>query len=296
MELTESECAFLRVCKGIVDQKKVIYAPYSLICEGAESCLEHRQERREEISVGHVSLVLESVKVFSHARVCRVVVHVTHADYLYARIFLLHLHRMIIHYLASSVAKLVAPLLAAGARRKMGHIYRKMLTVNGSVNHEDITCPEIVPFLLRLDPVDRAALECERNRFAVEEGEYLRIIEESHIHASSVRTVIMDNLIIRFRYLRLHDEILEHKPVLYFRNAEKGMPCSVLLLHGLYDLGHVLKLLLIFRLSPFVFSFREEFLVVLRRIVVCVKEILQIVESYDMVLFTILLSRCTCAE
>ena len=63
------------------------------------------------------------------------------------------------------------------------------------------------------------------------------------------------------------------------------MPCTVFLLHGPYDLGHVLKLLLILRFSPFVLSFRKELLVILCRVIVCVEQILKIVESDDIVLF-----------
>ena len=66
MKLEKAECALLRVCKGIVDQEKVIYAPYSLICQRAESCLEHRSERREEVLVGDIFLELSAVEILSH--------------------------------------------------------------------------------------------------------------------------------------------------------------------------------------------------------------------------------------
>ena len=39
VERKETESTFLRVCKGIVDQKKVVDAPHSLICQRTESCL-----------------------------------------------------------------------------------------------------------------------------------------------------------------------------------------------------------------------------------------------------------------
>ena len=62
------------------------------------------------------------------------------------------------------------------------------------------------------------------------------------------------------------------------------MPYAVFLLHRLDDLGHVLKFLLIFSLSPLILSFRKELLVVLCRVVVCIKQILKVVESDDIVL------------
>ena len=234
------------------------------------------------------------MEIFSHGCVRRIVVHVAHAYYLDAGILLLHHHGMVVHDLAASVTKLVSALLSSRTRRKMGDINRKMLPVDRSMNHKDVAGTEIVPFLLRLDPVYRTALECEGNGLAFDEREDLRLIKESHIDASPVRTVIMDDLVIGLRNLRFHDKILEHKPVLYLGNSEQSMPCTVILLHGPYDLGHVLKLLLILCLSPFVLSLRKEFLVILGRIIVCIKQILKVIESYDIVLFALLgLNACT---
>ena len=103
MQLSQAESAVLRVCKGIIDQKKVIYAPYPLICKRTETGLEHRGEWREEILVRHILPELPSVEIFSHRRIGRIIVHIAHADDLDAGIFLLHHHRMLIHYLASAV-------------------------------------------------------------------------------------------------------------------------------------------------------------------------------------------------
>ena len=66
VELTKAERALLRMSKGIVDQKKVIDAPYALICKRTEAGLEHRSERREEIDVSHILLEFPSVEVFRH--------------------------------------------------------------------------------------------------------------------------------------------------------------------------------------------------------------------------------------
>ena len=114
VKLTKSESAFLRVCKGIIDQKEIVNAPYALVCERAETGLQHRKERREEISICNLILVLEAMEILSHARIGRIVIHIAHADDLDARIFLLHLHRMVVHDLTSTVAELIAALLAAG--------------------------------------------------------------------------------------------------------------------------------------------------------------------------------------
>ena len=142
------QTALRSVCKSIVDQQKVIYAPYSAVCKGAVAGLEHLDERAVEISFADIAEVLLSMKVLRHARIRRVVVHVTHADDLDARILLLHLHRMVVHDLAAAVTELVAALLVSRTRRKVGDIYRKVLTINESMNHEDITCLEIILLIL----------------------------------------------------------------------------------------------------------------------------------------------------
>ena len=67
-------------------------------------------------------------------------------------------------------------------------------------------------------------------------------------------------------------------------STQQSMPYAIFLLHRPDDLGHVLKLLLIFCFSPLVLSFRKEFLVILCRIIVGIKQILKVIESDDVVL------------
>ena len=258
MKLTDSEGTILRIGKGIIDQEKVIYAPYTLICKGSEACLKHRKERREEISISHIGLVLKSVKIFSHAWVGRIVIHITHAHDLDARILLLHHHRMVVHDLTTTVTKLVTTFLSTCTRWKMSHINGKMLSVDQSMNHQDITGSEIITLLLALDPINRAAFKSERNRLAVKECEYFRFIKECHIHTTTVRTIIMHNLIVRFSNLRFHHKIFKNKTVLNLGNSKKSMPCAILFLHGPDYLGHILKLFLIFCLCPFVLAIRKK--------------------------------------
>ena len=59
----------------------------------------------------------------------------------------------------------------------MGHINREMLTVDKTMDHQDVSGPEIVLALLIHDEVNRAALECERDRLAVQECKHLRLIK-----------------------------------------------------------------------------------------------------------------------
>ena len=166
----------------------------------------------------------------------------------------------------------------------MGYIYGKVLSVNGSMHHKDVTGLEVVLLVLGHDEIDGTSLEGERDRLAVKILEHLRLIEQSHIDSTSVRAVIVDYLIVGLSNLRFHHQIFQHETVLDLRNSEQSMPGTVLLLHGPDHLGHVLKLLLILRLGPLVLSFRKELRVVLDRIVIYVEQVFQIIETHDIVL------------
>ena len=50
------------------------------------------------------------MKILRHTWVCRIVIHITHADDLDARILCLHLHSMVIHDLTTTVTKLGIPI------------------------------------------------------------------------------------------------------------------------------------------------------------------------------------------
>ena len=59
---------------------------------------------------------------------------------------------------------------------------------------------------------------------------------------------------------------------------------SGLVLHGVYHAGDVVELLLVLGLRPLVLALRQEFRVVSDRVVVDVEEILDIVETNDIIL------------
>ena len=101
--------------KGMIYKFQVIDAPYSAIGKRAVAVLEHPYVRTVEIQFTDILKIFLAVQILGHARVCRIVVHVAHADYLDARILLHHLKCMVIHDLAAAVAELVAALLVAGA-------------------------------------------------------------------------------------------------------------------------------------------------------------------------------------
>ena len=66
------------------------------------------------------------------------------------------------------------------------------------------------------------------------------------------------------------------------------METTVGISHCPDDSSHIVKFLVVLRLGPLVLSFRQELLVVLRRIVVCIEKVFKIVETDDIVPFPLL--------
>ena len=104
-------------------------------------------------------------------------------------------------------------------------------------------------------------------------------VEQGHVHSSSVRTVIMYDLIVGVGDFRLADEVLEHVPVLYLADSEYGMIGLVVIRHRPDDGGHVVQFLLVPCLGPFVGPVRQELVVVFPFVMIGVEEVLEVVES-----------------
>ena len=147
------------------------------------------------------------------------------------------------------------------------------------MNHKDVSRPEIVLFLLVQGYLHLGRRKCERKGLAVDIVKLIRTIQQSHVHTSTVRTVIMHNLEIGIRDFVLADEILKHEPVLNLADTKNGMIYAVILLHRANNMRHVEKFLLVFGFSPFVLAVRKELFVVLARLIIDIKKILQIIES-----------------
>ena len=216
-----------------------------------------------------------------HTVVERIVVHIAHRGYLYAWILLHHLHSVVIADFGTTGTQVEA--LATYAGRQVHHIEGEMFARNEAVDHKNVTGAEIILLLLVQGDVHLAALEIERNGLAVQIGELGGIVEQGHVHAAAVRTVIMDYLIVCSCNLRVCNEILEHETVLYLADSQDGMKASIVLCHCGNDLGHVVHLLVVLLLGPPVLPVREELLVVLRRVVVDVEEVLKVIETHDIV-------------
>ena len=226
------------------------------------------------------------MEIFRHRVVGRVVVHITHCDNLDSGIFRLHPARVIVDDLGTAAAQVAA--LSANTRRKMSDIESKVFAGYKSVNHKDVTSLEVAR--IRVGKVD-VGVEIERNGLAVEVGELIRFVEQGHVHATAIRAVVVDNLVVGISNLRLAHEILDDEAVLNLGNAEYGVPAFVVVGHRTNDFRHIVEFFLILRLRPLVLSFRKELVVVLDRVVVDVKEVLKVVEPDDVVLLSFL-RRC----
>ena len=224
------------------------------------------------------------MEVNGHTVVRRVVVHISHNGDLDSRIFLHHPEGVVVDDFSPSAAKVTT--LASDSGRKMGNIECKMFSVNRSVNHQYVTGTEFFLLIPVHRELDCTAFEGERNRLAVDIGKLLGLVEQGHIDSTAVRTVIVDNLVVRLRNLRLAHKILQHKTVLDFANSENGVETTVGIGHRPDDGSHIVEFLCVLGLGPLVLSFRQELLVVLRRVIVGVKKVLKVVETYDIIPFS----------
>ena len=146
------------------------------------------------------------------------------------------------------------------------------------MNHQDVACTEI--FGVSVGEIYVRTFESERNGLAVEIGELVRLIEQAHIHTTTVGAVVVNYLVISLGYGLLAYQVFENETVLYLGNAENGVPATIVLSHLGYYLSHITLLDVVFFLCPLVLSLRKELAVVLNRIVIDIEKILQIIESY----------------
>ena len=84
--------------------------------------------------------------------------------------------------------------LSAYTGREVGDIEGEMLSCDKVVHHQYVTGPEIILFILCQGYRHLSVGKGERYRLAVKVFELVCAIQQSHIHATSVRSVIMDYL------------------------------------------------------------------------------------------------------
>ncbi len=91
----------------------------------------------------------------------------------------------------------------------------------------------------------------------------------------------MDDLVIRIGNGRFDDQVLQHMAVFDLGNAQDRVPDPVVFLHLGNDPGHVGEFLVVFRLGPLIGAVGKVLIIVLPLVMIRVKEILQVVETYD---------------
>ena len=279
---TDLQPAIRGIQERLVHKDYVINVPYALICQRAVSSLEHRPERREEILLAYLLRLLLAVHEFDHTPVGRVVIHIPHHHYLYARIFFLHLQGVAVYYLCAPASQI--PALATDTGWKMRHIDSELLPVQQAVHHQYVPGLELLLTFLIHRKLYEVAVEVERYRLAVDKGEIVRSVEKGHIHSAGIRSIIMHYLIVRGCNLGLAHQILKDETVLNLTHSQQCVETAVGLRHGTDDSRHIMELLLVFDIRPLVLAIRQEFLIVPDRIVISIEQVLQIVEPYDIVL------------
>ena len=166
----------------------------------------------------------------------------------------------------------------------MCHIDCDVFSVNGPVDHQYISGLESFLFFLIQSDGNLASFESERNGFAVNIFELVRPVKETDVHASVVRPVIVDYLVVgRCKFRKAH-EVFEYEPVFDFTDTQNCVIDTVFIPHRIDYTGDVVQFLFIFGLRPLVLSFRKELFVILDRIVIDVEKIFDIVESDDIIL------------
>ncbi len=163
----------------------------------------------------------------------------------------------------------------------MGHEESEHLALDLASGQEDVTGAEVPLGLPVHVESDVLAVEIKRNGLAFKQLELLRTVKQGHVHASSVRAVVVHDLVVGVRDLRLPDQILKHVTVLHLAQSQNRVERLVLVRHRLHDGGDVVELAVVARVSPAVRAVREIFIVILAFIVVGVEEILDIVEADD---------------
>ena len=268
--------------KVVVHEDVVVNVPDSPVCKRAVAVREHVDEGGIEVFRAELADFSLAVHPYDHALVGGVVVHVAHDHDLDAGNLLFELLHVIVDDLGATGTEVGA--LASHSRGEMGHIYGDVLSVNLPVHHEDVAGLEGRLLLLVKRELYPAALEGEGDGLAVEVCELVGPVEQGHVDAARIRTVVVDNLIVGAGQLGQADEILEHEAVLDLADTEKSMVDAVLVAHGVDYARDVGELLLIFRLRPLVPALGEELGVVRDGVVVDVEKVLNIVEPYDVVL------------
>ena len=167
----------------------------------------------------------------------------------------------------------------------MGYEECEHLAAKHSAHHQDVTGAEVLLLFLGELELHLGILEGEGDGTALKHLEDFGAIEQGDIDATAIGTVVVDYLVVGLGNLGLGHEVLEDVPVLDFAHAQDGVPDLVVLLHRADDGGHIVELLLILHLSPFVRSVGKVFVVVLAVVVVGVKEVFKVVKTYDIALF-----------
>ena len=114
--------------------------------------------------------------------------------------------------------------------------------------------------------------------------EHIRSEEQGHIYAPGLGRIIVNYLITGRTHSLRRDQVLQHPAVLHLGETDDCRPGLVGSRNPVQYLGDIGQLLVILGLCPLLGAIGSKLLVPGRRVVVDVKEVLDIVECHDIAL------------
>ena len=252
------------------DNLLVVEAKHVLIPESAYALVVEGPRGVEEAHGVGVLLLALGTEHLADARVCGVVVEVAHDDNLAGRVHVAQAVANLAYHACRVFAQRIA-CSAAIARRPVIDEYGERFTGQRAGNFE---------YVARLEIVSAGKERGVRERIV--ELEEARIVEQCHVDASTVGTVVVDHFEAHVGDGRALHEVVKHLSVLNLADSDDGRAGGADLAGQLRnDTGQVVEFLLVFVLGPLVGTGGKE--VVVARIVGVVdriKQVFQIVEGY----------------
>ena len=117
--------------------------------------------------------------------------------------------------------------------------------------------------------------------------EKLRVVKQCHVDTTTVRRVVMNNLVVAVGNLRLCHEVFEHHAVLNLRNAQHPQAffgVNLVVGVGAYrrdGVCHIMQLGGIFLRVPSIFALRQKLFVVFDRVVDRIVKILKVIKTHE---------------
>ena len=265
----------------VVHDNLVEQVPGSIIHQRTRSTIMNLPPGIVEFAGLHILYIAFGAQAHGHRTVTRIVVHIAHDDNLHLRVFFLQRFFQRLYLLACKLSVIGSCSTTGPVADNHRHMFASQRTTD---RQEATRCVSLVLFQV----VDI------RDQSHTTHLEECRIIEQTAVHTSTVRTFHMTELEVALLQLRLFTKILQTMPVLHLTDANDGTTdirqdvSTHFRQHG----RHVVQLMLILHFRPLVPSVRQIFIVVLALVVFGIKQVFQIVEAYSVDAIALCLQGC----